>query len=117
MTRWVRRTVYLLLVTFSINAAGMTFGREILEDGTTGPEAVVAAASATYDQQSDSSGSVDSKACDHSCHSTNHFLGQVSSRKELNTPTPGSVYVARTKQMLVRDFSENPFRPPRLPAQ
>ncbi len=117
MAHWVRQTVYLLLITFSINAAGLTFGREILEDGPTGSESVVTTASATHDKQSDSNGSVGIKACDHSCHSTNHFLGQVSHRKELNTPTPGSVYVARTKQFLVRNFSENPFRPPRLPSQ
>lgn len=112
MAHWVRQTVYLLLITFSINAAGMTFGREILEDGPSGSEPVVTTAS-----ESDSNGSVDIKACDHSCHSSYHFLGQVSVRKELNTPTPGSVYVARTKQFLIRDFSENPFRPPRLPSQ
>lgn len=115
MAHWVRHVVYLLLITFSINAAGMTFGREILEDGPNGPDAVVAAASAIHDKQSDSS--VDVKTCDHSCHSTNHFLGQIPGRRELSgAPTPGSVYVPRTRQLLARDFSENPFRPPRIPS-
>ncbi len=73
MAHWVRQTVYLLLITFSINAAGMTFGREILEDGPTGSESVVTTASATHDKQSDSG--IDAKVCDHRCHNP-HLFGR-----------------------------------------
>lgn len=112
MAHWVRQIVYLLLITFSINAAGMTFGREILEGGSTGPEPVATTASAAHDKQSDSS--VDAKACDHSCHNTHHFLGQLSGRRELNALTPDSGYVPHTRQLLGRDFAEPPFRPPHI---
>lgn len=114
MVHWVRQTVYLLLIAFSINAAGMTFGREILEDGPTGRNPAVTTASATHDKQSDSS--IDAKVCDHRCHNPHLFIGQVSGQNAPNAPASGRVYVPRTKQLLPRDFSENPFRPPRLPS-
>nr|WP_288119652.1 hypothetical protein [Thiomonas sp.] len=65
----------LLLVTMMISAVGLTFGREILEDGPTGADSVLATASAAQDDGHSNDGDLGAKLCDHSCHNTSHFLG------------------------------------------
>jgi len=114
MPSWLRRMVArLLLVTMMISAAGLTFGREILEDGPTGPQSVVSTASAAqHDGQSQDS-NVANKACDHSCYNSSHFLGQLSEDRSAASPVSARQYVPHVKRLAARDHTENPFRPPR----
>ena len=112
---WLRRMVArLLLVTMMISAAGLTFGREILEDGPTGLESLISTTSATqHDSYTDDS-NPGTKTCDHSCHSTSHFLGQVPADAAAVAPGPARTYIPRLKRLASRDHAENPFRPPRF---
>lgn len=112
---WLRRMVArLLLVTMMISAAGLTFGREILEDGPTGPASVSATASAAQADNQSHEGNPGAKPCDHSCHNTCHFLGQLPADAAAITPEPARQYMPRLRQLIARDHAENPFRPPRL---
>lgn len=117
MPDWLRRIVArLVLLTMMISAAGLTFGREILQDGPSVPESIVATASADrHDGQFGNSGGA-TKACDHSCHNPSHFLGQLPDDPVAALPSSVRQFVPRVKQLTARDHTENPFRPPRYPA-
>lgn len=112
---WLYRIVArLLLVTMMISAAGVTFGHEILEDGPTGPDWVQFTANAAQDDGHSNDGNLGAKPCDHSCHSTSHFLGQLPADAAAVTPEPARQYMPRLKQLIARDHADTPFRPPRL---
>lgn len=115
MPNWLHRMVTrLLLVTMLISAAGLTFGREILQDGPTVADSIQAMASASHHDGQSQSGNLAGKACDHSCHNTSHFLGQLQTHKTAAAPEPARLYVAREKALLARDHTDTPFRPPRF---
>ncbi|MFZ5615272.1 MAG: hypothetical protein ACOY4L_10700 [Pseudomonadota bacterium] len=117
MPDWLHRIVArLLLLTMVVSAAGLTFGREILQDGPTVADSIQAMASASHHDGQSQGGDLANKACDHSCHNTSHFLGQLQTHEPAGMAEPVSQYVAREKPLLARDHTENPFRPPRFPA-
>lgn len=116
MPYWLHRIVArLLLVTMMISAAGLTFGREILQDGPTVADSISAIASASHHDGQPTQQSIDMKACDHSCHNVFHFLGQLPADTVTHLPLLTAQGVPRIKQLAARDHSENPFRPPDSP--
>ncbi len=113
MQTWLcRMLARLLLVTMMISAAGLTFGREILEDGRAGPDSPLYTASAAQ-QNSHTDGNLDARLCDHSCHNTSHFLGQLPADAAAVTPGPARQYIPRLTHLIARGHADNPFRPPR----
>lgn len=115
MPDWLRRIIArLLLLTMVVSAAGLTFGREILEDGPTVADSIQAMASASHHDDQSQGGNLASKVCDHSCHNTSPFLGQLQTHEPAATPEPARHYVAREKPLLARDHTDTPFRPPRF---
>lgn len=117
MPKWLRRIVArLLLVTMMISAAGLTFGREILEDGPTVADSIQAMASTSHHDDPSQSGSLATKACDHSCYNSSHFLGQLSDDLIAVLPAPARPFSPHAKQLAARDHTETPFRPPRVSA-
>lgn len=117
MPDWLRRIVArLLLLTMVISAAGLTFGREILEDEPSGPESTVAIASVDQPDFSSQGSRIAKKVCDHSCHNSSHFLGQLPDDLIAVLPTSVRQFSSHVKRLAARDHTENPFRPPRFPA-
>lgn len=117
MPNWLHRIVTrLLLLTMLVSAVGLTFGREILEDGPTVADSIQARASASHHDSQPKHQSIGMKVCDHSCHNTAHFLGQLSADTVTRLPLLSALGVPHVKQLAARDHSENPFRPPRISA-
>lgn len=115
MPDWLRQIVArLLLLTMVASAAGLTFAREILEDGPSVADSIRAMASTSHHDGQSQGGDLANKACDHSCQNTNHFLGQLHTHEPAGMAEPASQYVAHEKPLLVRDHTDPPFRPPRF---
>lgn len=116
MPDWLRRIIArMLLLTMMISSAGLTFGREILQDGPGGSESVVSIAGAARKDVSSQDNGVANKVCDHSCHNTSHFLGQLPEDRSADLPAaPARQFAPHVKHLAARDHSENPFRPPRF---
>ena len=115
MPNWLHRIVTrLLLLTMLVSAAGLTFGREILQDGPTLADSIQAMASASHHDGQSQGGDLANKACDHSCHNTSHFLGQLQTHEPTGMPEITRQYVVREKPLLARGHPENPYRPPCL---
>lgn len=110
----LRRTVArLLLVTMTIGATGLAFGRDIPEGGPAGAGSIhVTAGTAQPDRQSGKS-HLAGKPCSHGCHGTCHVLGQLPSDTAAVTPESARQYIPRLKHLIARDHTDPPFRPPR----
>ena len=116
MPKWLHRTASrLLLVTMVISAMGLTFARDILEDISIGPELIVLMASADQHDGPSQSSEVATEACDHRCHNTSHFLGQLPEDQSAALPAASArQFVPHVKRLAARDHTEPPFRPPRF---
>jgi hypothetical protein len=115
MPNWLHRIVTrLLLLTLLVSAVGLTFGREILQDGPTLADSIQAMASASHPDNHSQGGDLGNKACDHSCHNTSHFLGQLQTHEPTGMAEPANQYVVSEKPLVARGHPENPYRPPCL---
>lgn len=113
MRKFLRQTVYFLLLTLVSNAVGWTFNQEAVADVLFEQQCVgVANADQIADQHDDSSTSAHQDTCNHWCHALGHFMGLI---RQTDFVLPELIDgTTHSLQTTLLSYSFNDlFRPPR----
>lgn len=114
MSNFVRRVIYLLVITLVVNVGGWTFNTEVLADVLRGDQETVAVKSVQVSDPSEAGKlAASEESCNHWCHAIGHFIG-LFSHWTLVALEFAQGYSAQ-RSLIAQSFSpDGHFRPPKF---